>query len=59
MGIKDLLPHLKSIQKSRHVSDYAGLVVAVDGYCWYYTAYLLTLSYDIGCIKVLTVVQWN
>lgn len=34
MGIKDLLPHLKSIQKQRNISEYAGLTVAVDGYCW-------------------------
>jgi hypothetical protein len=35
MGIKDLLPHLKSIQQPKNISDYAGLTVAVDGYCWY------------------------
>ena len=36
MGIKDLLPSLKSIQKQRNVADYKGLTVAVDGYCWYF-----------------------
>lgn len=34
MGIKDLLPHLKSIQQAKHIREYAGLTVAVDGYCW-------------------------
>jgi len=35
MGIKDFLPSLKSIQKAKHVSEYSGKTVAIDGYCWY------------------------
>ena len=34
MGIKDLLPSLKSIQRPKNVEDYAGMTVAIDGYCW-------------------------
>jgi exonuclease-1 len=34
MGIKDLLPSLKSITRQRNISNYAGQTVAIDGYCW-------------------------
>ena len=55
MGIKDLLPTLKSIQKPRNVSDYKGLTVAVDGYCWYaHSSHSL-----LGCTKGPTPVLWT
>ena len=34
MGIKNLLPTLKPIERHRHVRDYAGLTVGVDALCW-------------------------
>jgi exonuclease-1 len=34
MGIKDLLPSLKSIQKSQNISEFKGKTIGVDGYCW-------------------------
>ncbi|GAA5816621.1 hypothetical protein MFLAVUS_010151 [Mucor flavus] len=34
MGIQGLIPLLKSVQKPVKISEYAGLPVAVDGYCW-------------------------
>jgi exonuclease 1 len=34
MGISGLLPALKSIQKQRHLSEFAGHTIAVDGYVW-------------------------
>ena len=34
MGINGLLPVLKSITKTKHVSSYQGQRVAVDAYCW-------------------------
>ncbi len=34
MGIKDLLPNLKSIQRKVHISKYEGKQVAIDSYCW-------------------------
>ncbi|KAI8094260.1 PIN domain-like protein [Thamnidium elegans] len=36
MGIQDLIPLLKSIQKPVKLSEYAGKAVAVDGHCWLY-----------------------
>jgi exonuclease-1 len=36
MGIKDLLPNLKSISVQKNISEYSGQTVAIDGYCWYY-----------------------
>lgn len=34
MGISGLLPLLKSIQRHRHLSDFAGQTLAVDAYVW-------------------------
>jgi exonuclease-1 len=34
MGISGLLPLLKSIQRPRHLSEFAGQTVAVDAYVW-------------------------
>jgi exonuclease-1 len=34
MGISGLLPLLKSIQRQRHLSEFAGQTVAVDAYVW-------------------------
>src|SRR5688572_7930512 len=34
MGISGLLPALKSIQKTRHLSEYKGKTIAVDAYVW-------------------------
>lgn len=34
MGIQGLLPILKPIQRQRHLSDFAGQVIAVDAYVW-------------------------
>ena len=38
MGIKDLLPSLKSITKAKNIKAYAGKTVAIDGYCWLHQA---------------------
>ena len=38
MGIQNLLKHLSEIESRRHVRDYKGLRVAVDGYCWLHKA---------------------
>ncbi|KAI0266510.1 PIN domain-like protein [Gloeopeniophorella convolvens] len=34
MGIQGLLPFLKSIQTQRHLSEFSGQTLAVDGYVW-------------------------
>ena len=34
MGIKNLLPTLKPIERHKNVSDYAGKTVGVDALCW-------------------------
>ena len=34
MGITGLLPALKSIQVVKHLKDYVGQRIAVDGYVW-------------------------
>jgi exonuclease-1 len=34
MGIKDLLPSLKSITKTKNIKAYKDKAVAIDGYCW-------------------------
>ncbi|KAG1668814.1 hypothetical protein FOA52_004908 [Chlamydomonas sp. UWO 241] len=34
MGIQGLLPVLKSITKTRHISEYSGKAVAIDGFSW-------------------------
>jgi len=34
MGISGLLPALKSIQVTKHLSEFAGQTLAVDGYVW-------------------------
>ena len=34
MGIKGLLPLLKSIHEQVHLSEFSGQTLAVDGYCW-------------------------
>ncbi|CDW91247.1 exonuclease 1-like [Stylonychia lemnae] len=38
MGIQNLLKHLQEIEKKKHVRAYAGMKVAVDGYCWLHKA---------------------
>ncbi|KIY48791.1 PIN domain-like protein [Fistulina hepatica ATCC 64428] len=38
MGISGLLPALKSIQITKHLSEFAGETVAVDGYVWLHKA---------------------
>ena len=34
MGIKGLLPQLRSVTVKTHLREFAGLRVAIDGYCW-------------------------
>lgn len=34
MGIKDLLPRIKSIQKRVHIKEFKGQRAAIDSYCW-------------------------
>ncbi len=34
MGIAGLLPSLKSIQKTKHLSEFKGQTIAVDAYVW-------------------------
>lgn len=34
MGIQGLLPALKSIQNTRHLSEFSGQTIAVDAYVW-------------------------
>ena len=34
MGISGLLPLLKDIHATKHLSDYKGMTVAVDAYVW-------------------------
>lgn len=34
MGISGLLPALKSIQVTRHLSEFSGQTLAVDAYVW-------------------------
>lgn len=38
MGIQGLLPVLKPITNTVHVSKYRGQKVAVDAYCWLHKA---------------------
>ena len=38
MGIQGLWPLLKDHTKSRHIKEYAGQRVAVDGYVWLHKA---------------------
>eukprot|EP00826_Nyctotherus_ovalis_P053785 TRINITY_DN7019_c0_g1_i17.p1 TRINITY_DN7019_c0_g1~~TRINITY_DN7019_c0_g1_i17.p1 ORF type:complete len:318 (+),score=111.54 TRINITY_DN7019_c0_g1_i17:151-1104(+) len=45
MGIQGLLQTLKSIQRRRHISDYKGQHVAIDGYCWLHQG-LYMCSYE-------------
>lgn len=34
MGINGLLKSLESIKTQKHISDYKGKRIAIDGYCW-------------------------
>ena len=34
MGINGLLKSLESIKKQKHISEFKGKRIAVDGYCW-------------------------
>jgi exonuclease 1 len=34
MGIKNLLPTLKPIERHRHVRDFAGKTAGIDALCW-------------------------
>ena len=34
MGIKDLLTSLKSIEQRKHLKEYEGQTLAIDGYAW-------------------------
>lgn len=34
MGIKDLLPKIKSIQQKVHIKEFKGQRAAIDSYCW-------------------------
>lgn len=34
MGIKGLLKNLESITERKHISDYKGKRIGIDGYCW-------------------------
>ena len=38
MGIKKLLPNLKSITNKRHISEFKGQKCAIDTYCWIHKA---------------------
>jgi exonuclease-1 len=43
MGIEGLLRVLSSITNKKHLREYEGKRVAVDGYCWLHKAmYMLT-----------------
>lgn len=43
MGISGLLKTLDSISNKKHLSEYRGMRVAVDGYCWLHKSiYLIT-----------------
>lgn len=47
MGIQGLLQTLKNIQRRRHISEYKGQRVAIDGYCWLHQG-LYMCSYEAG-----------
>ena len=34
MGINGLLKSLDSIKEQKHISNYKGKKIAIDGYCW-------------------------
>ena len=38
MGIHGLLDKLRDIEQKKHVKHYAGMKVAIDGYCWLHKA---------------------
>lgn len=41
MGINGLLRNLDSISNKKHISEYKGKRVAVDGYCWLHKSIFL------------------
>ncbi len=47
MGIQGLLQALKYIQQRKHISQYKGEKVAVDGYCWLHKG-VYACAYEIG-----------
>ncbi len=44
MGINGLLRQLESISTRKHLSEYKGKKVAVDGYCWLHKSIYLIQS---------------
>ena len=38
MGIKNLLPSLKAIEKQKHIEEYSGKTVGIDAMCWMHQA---------------------
>lgn len=47
MGINNLLVYLRSIEQKKHITDYHGQTIAVDGYCWIHKA-IYTSGYEIA-----------
>ena len=47
MGINNLLTFLRSIEQKKHITDFKGKTVAVDGYCWIHKA-IYTSGHDIA-----------
>jgi exonuclease-1 len=44
MGITGLLKSLETISNKKHLSDYKGKRIAVDGYCWLHKAIYMIKS---------------
>jgi exonuclease-1 len=44
MGINGLLKSLESISTKKHLTEYKGMKVAVDGYCWLHKSIYLIKS---------------
>ena len=52
MGIKSLLPNLKSITNKRHISEFKGQKCAIDTYCWIHKAlYNNAMDFCLGINK--------
>lgn len=48
MGVKGLLLALKSVQRQRHLSEYAHSRVAVDGFAWLHRAAFAALHESVN-----------
>lgn len=58
MGIKDLLPQLKSITKECNIKDFCGKSIAIDGCSWLYKA-SYTCSRELALFGSVTPAYWN